>query len=55
MTGWTASVMMRMLSGKYMIMVQGRSEECEKGYDYLGKSEYEVIENTDFVGEIKEK
>ena len=31
--------------GKYMIMVQGKSSKSKKSYDYLGKSEYEVIDN----------
>ena len=28
-----------------MIMVQGKSSKSKKSYDYLGKSEYEVIDN----------
>ena len=39
--------------GKYMIMVQGKSISCNKSYDYLGKSEYEVVENEKLIKEIE--
>ena len=39
--------------GKYMIMVQGKSTSCKKSYDYLGKSEYEVVENEKLIKEVE--
>lgn len=39
--------------GKYMIMVQGKSDNCENGYDYLGRSEYEVIENEKLIKDVE--
>ena len=39
--------------GRYMIMVQGKSTSCKKSYDYLGKSEYEVIENEKLIKEVE--
>ena len=39
-------------AGKYMIMVQGKSDNCSNGYDYLGKVEYEVNEACGIKEEI---
>lgn len=39
--------------GKYMIMVQGKSSKSKKSYDYLGKSEYEVIDNKKLIREVE--
>lgn len=39
--------------GKYMIMVQGKSSKCKKSYDYLGRSEYEVVANSKLINEVK--
>lgn len=38
--------------GKYMIMVQGKSSKCQRSYDYLGRSEYEVIENSKLIKNV---
>ena len=35
--------------GKYMIMVQGKSATCKNAYDYLGRSEYEIIEEVKLI------
>ncbi len=39
--------------GKYMIMVQGKSNNCKNAYDYLGKSEYEVVENSKLINKVE--
>ena len=38
--------------GKYMIMVQGKSSNCKNFYDYLGRAEYEIIENKNLIKEV---
>lgn len=39
--------------GKYMIMVQGKSNSCKKSYDYLGKSEYEVVQKDKLIESVE--
>ena len=39
--------------GKYMIMVQGKSNNCKNAYDYLGRSEYEIVENSNVINEVE--
>lgn len=39
--------------GKYMIMVQGKSTNCKNAYDYLGRSEYEIIENSNLIMNVE--
>lgn len=38
--------------GKYMIMVQGKSSNCKNFYDYLGRAEYEVIQNESLIKDV---
>lgn len=39
--------------GKYMIMVQGKSINCKNAYDYLGRSEYEIVENSKLINKVE--
>ena len=39
--------------GKYMIMVQGKSTNCKNAYDYLGRSEYEIVENSKLINKVE--
>ena len=39
--------------GKYMIMVQGKSATCKNAYDYLGRSEYEIIEEVKLINNVE--
>lgn len=39
--------------GKYMIMVQGKSSNCKNAYDYLGRVEYEIVENSKLINEVE--
>lgn len=39
--------------GKYMIMVQGKSNNCKNAYDYLGRSEYEIVENSNIINKVE--
>ena len=39
--------------GKYMIMVQGKSTNCKNAYDYLGRSEYEIVENSKVIDKVE--
>ena len=39
--------------GKYMIMVQGKSTNCKNAYDYLGRSEYEIVENSKWINKVE--
>ncbi len=39
--------------GKYMIMVQGKSINCKNAYDYLGRSEYEIVENVNLIADVE--
>ena len=39
--------------GKYMIMVQGRSTKCKNAYDYLGRAEYEIAENSKLINKVE--
>ena len=36
-----------------MIMVQGKSTNCKNAYDYLGRSEYEIIENSNLIMNVE--
>ena len=38
--------------GKYMIMVQGKSINCKNAYDYLWRSEYEIVENVNLIYDV---
>lgn len=39
--------------GKYMIMVQGKSINCKNAYDYLGRSEYEIVESVNLIADVE--